>query len=294
MMNDGSSSSSNTKMDMDVLVNESYLSDLCDNDDLNLQEALFSSLIGSTSAKPNNTSQIQRSFTTFIKRSFTTFFKQEPVEPSRRTLCMICMDEKPSSDMFRGLVTCTHAYCTQCTIHYVETKIKENSARIKCPDLECTRLIEPYMCRDLIPRNMFERWEKILCESLISSWDKLYCPFKDCSSVMILDDVGGSDANVTQTECPSCHRMFCAKCKVAWHVGIGCEEYGNTKKKSSDEEDALLVQMAKNKYWKRCPSCKFYVEKVVGCVHMTCRCGSEFCYDCGSLWGDPHSCQFFR
>ncbi|XP_013741058.1 E3 ubiquitin-protein ligase RSL1 [Brassica napus] len=304
-MNDGSSSSSsNTKMDLDVLVDESYFSALFDYDEvfpisdvnyaseLHFQEALFSSLIASA-AKINNHPQIQRSFTTVIKQEPVVKIENEPLEPSRR-LCMICMDEKPSSDMFRGSVTCTHAYCTQCTIRYVANKIKENSAKIKCPDVDCTRSIEPYMCRDLIPKDVFERWEKILCESLISSWDKLYCPFKDCSSVMILDDVGGNNANVTQTECPSCHRMFCAQCKVAWHVGVGCEEfqmYGNTKKKSSDEEDALLVQMATNKQWRRCPSCKFYVEKVDGCMHIKCRCGFQFCYGCGSVWASNHACQ---
>ncbi|KAF2555355.1 hypothetical protein F2Q68_00017766 [Brassica cretica] len=193
-MNDGSSSSSsNTKMDLDVLVDESYFSALFDYDEvfpisdvnyaseLHLQEALFSSLIASA-AKINNHPQIQRSFTTVIKQEPVVKIENEPLEPSRR-LCMIRMDEKPSSDMFRGSVTCTHAYCTQCTIRYVANKIKENSAKIKCPDVDCTRSIEPYMCRDLIPKDVFERWKKILCESLISSWDKkrtkergLLCP----------------------------------------------------------------------------------------------------------------------
>ncbi|KAF8110508.1 hypothetical protein N665_0083s0070 [Sinapis alba] len=299
-MNDGSSSSSssssNTKMDMDVLVDESYFSALFDYDELfpvsdinyatelHLQEALFSSLIAST-AKINNTPQIQRSFTTVIKQEPVVKIENEPLEPSRR-LCMICMEEKPSSDMFRGSVTCTHAYCTQCTIRYVATKIKENSARIKCPDVECTRLIEPYTCRELIPKDVFERWEKILCESLISSWDKLYCPFKDCSSVMTLDD-GGGDCFALSV------KLRGAQCKVTWHAGIGCEEFqkfGNTKKKGSEEEDALLVQMAKNKQWRRCPSCKFYVEKADGCMHITCRCGFQFCYGCGSVWVSNHSC----
>ncbi|KAG2305649.1 hypothetical protein Bca4012_085180 [Brassica carinata] len=290
-MNDGSSSSSssNTKMDMDVLVDETYFSALFDYDELlpisdvnyaaeiHLQEALFSSL--STAKGNNNIPQVQRSFTTVIKQEPVVKIENEPLELSRR-LCMICMDEKPSSDMFRGSVTCTHAYCTQCTIRYVATKIRENSARIKCPDAECTRSIEPYMCRDLIPKDVFERWEKILCESLISSWDKLYCPFKDCSSVIVLDDGGGNNANVTQTECPSCHRLFCAQCKVAWHGGIGCEEFqkfGNTKKKSSDEEDALLVQMAKNKQWRRCSRCKFYVEKADGCVDFSSAMVVDLC-----------------
>ncbi|CAH2053734.1 unnamed protein product [Thlaspi arvense] len=304
MNDDGSSSSSsNTKMDVDVLVDETYFSALFDYDEvfpisdenyateLHLQEALFSSLIASK-VEVNHHPQLQRHVSTPIKQEVEIKIENESAQPSR-SLCVICMDEKPFSDIFQGTRTCTHSYCTECTIRYVATKIKENSARIKCPDVECTRLIEPYMFRDLIPKDVFERWEIILCESSISSCDKFYCPSKDCSAMMLTDD--GSNASVTQTECPSCHRLFCAQCKVTWHAGIDCEEfqrYGNTKKKSSDEEDALLIQMAKNKQWRRCPSCKFYVDKVDGCLHISCRCGFQFCYGCGSAWGSSnHACR---
>jgi len=30
--------------------------------------------------------------------------------------------------------------------------------------------------------------------------------------------------------------------------------------------------------------CRFFVELEVGCYHMTCRCGHEFCYLCTSRW----------
>ncbi|CAN8259389.1 unnamed protein product [Cochlearia groenlandica] len=302
-MNDGtsSSSSSSSKVDVEVLVDESYFSALFDYDELfpisdenyatelYLQEALYSSLINSTAEinHPPPPPLITR-----IKQETKIKIEQETtfLNPSSRKLCMICMDEKPISDIFIGTTSCTHSYCTDCTIRYVANKIKENSSKIKCPDVDCTRMIEPYTCRDLIPREVFERWEKILCESLIHSMDKCYCPFKDCSEVMVLD--GGGD--VAQTECPSCHRMFCAKCKVTWHAGIGCEEFkmfGNSKKKKSDEEDDMLIKMAKSKQWRKCPSCMYFVEKVDGCLHINCRCGFQFCYGCGTAWSSHHSCR---
>uniref|UniRef100_A0A0A9ELG3 IBR domain-containing protein n=1 Tax=Arundo donax TaxID=35708 RepID=A0A0A9ELG3_ARUDO len=42
--------------------------------------------------------------------------------------------------------------------------------------------------------------------------------------------------------------------------------------------------MAKGKKWRRCPRCKYLVDKQEGCVHITCRCGFEFCYGCGEQW----------
>ncbi|KAI3838575.1 hypothetical protein MKW92_014509 [Papaver armeniacum] len=65
------------------------------------------------------------------------------------------------------------------------------------------------------------------------------------------------------------------------------------------DEDMLLIQLAKKKNWRKCPGCKYYVEKTMGCMHVTCRyvghqilCGSEFCYGCGAKWSDPHEAVF--
>ncbi|ESQ48552.1 hypothetical protein EUTSA_v10022375mg, partial [Eutrema salsugineum] len=167
------SSSSSTNMDLGVLTvnDENYTRDL------HYQEALFSSLVASK-AETNHHPQIQRNIATCIKQR-APMIKTEN-EPSKRS-CMICMDEKPSSDIFRGATNCDHSYCTKCTIRYVVTKIEENVARIKCPDVECKRLIEPYTFRDLIPKDVFDRWGKALCESLIMSSEKIYCPFQGCS-----------------------------------------------------------------------------------------------------------------
>ncbi|XP_016651567.1 PREDICTED: probable E3 ubiquitin-protein ligase ARI9 [Prunus mume] len=46
-------------------------------------------------------------------------------------------------------------------------------------------------------------------------------------------------------------------------------------------EDQQLEELAKNKNWRRCPSCKYYVERRDGCSYIKCRCGYAFCYNCG-------------
>ncbi|CAH8342913.1 unnamed protein product [Eruca vesicaria subsp. sativa] len=283
--------------------------------DYHFQEPLFSSLVSSSISQTNHhpqphshiatlTNQKEPELNTYNKpaepsRSIESWEKtflnhEEAEEPSTLLSCMICMDEKSPSDIFRGTTSCTHYYCIECTIRYVTSKVEENIAMIKCPDVECTRLLEPYTCRDIIPGDVFERWDKALCESLILSSEKVYCPFEDCSAMMVVDDDDQGN-EVRETECPSCHRLFCAQCKVTWHAGIGCEEVqrvGNTREKNnSDKEDAMLIQMAKQKQWRRCPSCKFYVEKIDGCVHMSCRCGFKFCYRCGAASSYGHSCH---
>ncbi|KAL5579658.1 hypothetical protein UlMin_012100 [Ulmus minor] len=176
--------------------------------------------------------------------------------------------------MFRN-DNCTHSFCEDCLGKYIGTKIQENIAMVKCPEPKCKGILEPQLCHSIVPKEVFERWENALCESL------------DCSA-MLVDD-GGVD--VTICECPNCHKLFCAQCNVAWHAGMECGEFKSRKNGERDQrDDDMVMELAKQKNWRRCPGCNFYVEKTAGCLHISCRCGNEFCYGCGSKWTSSHSC----
>ena len=55
--------------------------------------------------------------------------------------------------------------------------------------------------------------------------------------------------------------------------------------------EGLGVNMLKNKFlFKRCVKCRMVVERNQGCPHMTCKCGAQFCYNCGAAWGSSHNC----
>nr|GAT58831.1 predicted protein [Mycena chlorophos] len=55
------------------------------------------------------------------------------------------------------------------------------------------------------------------------------------------------------------------------------------------EEDGG-VQTEAAKQWRRCPHCSSLVELVSGCNHMTCRCGTHFCFKCGALSSEKGLC----
>lgn len=203
-----------------------------------------------------------------------------------RSFCNICFDHKGIEEMFPS-TGCRHTFCKDCISRYVASKIHGNVTRIKCPDMNCREGdIGPDICREIVPKEVLERWDNVLCESLIIGSQKFYCPYKDCSAVMLND----GEEKVTSSECPNCRRLFCAQCNVAWHAGIDCSQFKSLNENERKNVDIMLVELAKKKKWRRCPKCQFYVEKKSGCLHITCRCGYEFCYGCGSIYTPSHAC----
>ncbi|RLN04739.1 hypothetical protein C2845_PM13G19000 [Panicum miliaceum] len=183
--------------------------------------------------------------------------------------CKICMDAVPPSDAHRVSRGCAHAFCGGCLARYVGAKIQERIADVRCPEERCGGALDPELCQGILPREVFERWGAALCESMLLGASKTYCPYKDCSAMLLVDDGGG---DVAESECPSCRRLFCARCAVApWHAGVTCAEYKGLRKGDRGKEDMLLLEMAKGRKWKRCPKCEFFVEKRDGCLHITCR-----------------------
>ncbi|GJW85476.1 reverse transcriptase domain-containing protein [Tanacetum coccineum] len=116
-------------------------------------------------------------------------------------------------------------------------------------------------------QRILDRWVRFVWISDQGS-ENLLPGFKDCSALLVDD---GGEA-VTSSECPHCNRLFCAQCKVSWHLGMDCKEYQSLIKKGEiTRSDNMLMDLAKNKKWKRCPKCNFYVERTTGCEHIACR-----------------------
>ncbi|KAG7637531.1 IBR domain [Arabidopsis thaliana x Arabidopsis arenosa] len=153
--------------------------------------------------------------------------------------------------------------------------------------------LEPDKCRQILPREVFDRWGDSLCEAVIMSSKRFYCPYKDCSALLFLDE--SEEEKMNESECPHCHRMVCVECGTKWHPEITCEEFQKLAENERERGDILLKNMAESKKWRRCPSCKFYIEKSEGCLYMKCRCGLAFCYNCGTPSKDhTHYCYSCR
>ncbi|KAJ9567848.1 hypothetical protein OSB04_003814 [Centaurea solstitialis] len=248
-------------------------------EELQVQEALLASMFSSQTT--NNAS----SSTHQARTSLGSWLKNKEMETADLPLntCKICLESHESWKMFRNS-TCSHSFCYECTSKHATTKIQENNNTIKCPALNCDSTLDFNAVRLIVPKDVLIKWDETLCESMILESHKLYCPFANCSVLLVNDDVG-----ITKIDCPVCKRAFCAVCRVPWHSEFSCKEFEklNSKKKGK-KDDEMTVALAKKKKWKKCPKCKFFVEKAEGCLHITCRCKYEFCYNCRSKWTSNH------
>lgn len=106
----------------------------------------------------------------------------------------------------------------------------------------------------------------------LSTPDPIYCSNRLCGAFIPLANAVGPDL----IDCFSCLMVTCQFCRMAYHPGIEC-----VADVATQEARALAAAQG----WKECPTCRNMVEKASGCLHMTCRCGVEFCYACGNRWG---------
>jgi hypothetical protein len=95
-----------------------------------------------------------------------------------------------------------------------------------------------------------------------------WCPTAGCGYVFVKPE------DISEFMCEKCNNHYCMDCRTDMHVGKTCIEYkadvvNNTHSVNDDLAEALLRDVIKAK---KCPKCKFWVEKSQGCMHMTCRC----------------------
>jgi len=187
---------------------------------------------------------------------------------SSHFVCGICYEVKEVWEGFKegGCEFRNHSFCIECICEYVESQIEADIVHVTCPMPTCSMELKPESLRGNLSRKVIDKWESRICESSIGWWERIYCPFKDCS-VLLTNEKGKV---LTSVECPICHRLFCAQCKVPWHGTMRCAEF---QRKIMDPKslDGKFLRLAREEKWKKCPDCGIYVERRDGCRHMICR-----------------------
>ncbi|KAM3234296.1 hypothetical protein T459_15830 [Capsicum annuum] len=212
-----------SQLSFDSNENENEDDIMDDNDDIQLQQILFYSAqfhsgknleSSSSSAAGKKIVELPHSF---FYGSIGKLNSIRVEGESSCTYCDICEDVFPPNTLIQGN-SCQHLYCIECIQKYIAKKINDDIHEVKCPIVNCKRTVDLEL---LLPYDVLDRVEnanreaKVLASSYIMD-----CPFEDCTGNLVDDGKG-----YLIRACPNCWRIFCVRCRAAWHCGITCEAY---------------------------------------------------------------------
>jgi len=194
--------------------------------------------------------------------------------------CPICLEHLPDFCPWPGLEGCSHRFCDFCLQQHVGASIEPARYPVRCPGIACSAALTHMECRKFAQAKFLDMLTELASEAAVSPHLRAYCPRPTCATFVPLKNASKG------VKCPKCSHWFCSSCRVAWHYGKTCEEY-----KRQEEKDDMdrTMELAGVNGWRRCNSCGQLVERTGGCLHIKCRCGAQWCYACGSSWGECQS-----
>ena len=191
-------------------------------------------------------------------------------------ICDLCTEGLKNSEVKSNTLPCKHLFCNDCYLNYFQDKIKNNKVgKITCMQHKCPHefdddFIISHLAGDEVLINKYKKFK--LRNKLYEDSNIKFCPIKGCESYAKRE---GNEKCVTCLE----GHQFCFECSKPWHGDKKCQE----------EIDKDFNKWKRNKLVKRCPKCKFWTEKNLGCNHMTCpECKYQWCWLCKSKYDKGH------
>ena len=202
--------------------------------------------------------------------------KNDNKNDEKGVCCDLCFEELSGKEIKENTISCKHMFCNDCYLNYFQDKIKNNKvSKITCMQHKCTtEFNDDFIISHLNgDQNLISKYNKFkLRANLYNDPNVKFCPIKDC------DSYARKEGNNKYVTCQEGHK-FCFECFKPWHG----------KKKCQDEIDKDFKKWKKNKVIKRCPKCKMWTEKNLGCNHMTCaECKYQWCWLCEGKYSEGH------
>jgi hypothetical protein len=190
--------------------------------------------------------------------------------------CDICFQD--IKDKFT--LACGDFFCRECIVGHVTSCLNNitHLKNLRCPKSICNEKIKEGVLEKLISKNDYEKYLKIRhrIDGLYCSLN-FSCPIPDCESYGYITEIKNGNLN-----CLNGH-YFCVKCLKESHKGKPCLI-------EQDESEKFLKN---DKFIKKCPNCKTWIEKFQphGCNNVTCAniwCSLTFCWICMRPYDKNH------
>ncbi|KAI1654093.1 hypothetical protein F4813DRAFT_399458 [Daldinia decipiens] len=185
-------------------------------------------------------------------------------KPLVTRICVCCKEKVPDPRQF----PCGCFWCRNCLERYLEFRIAES---YRWPPMCCQFVLRDEDVEWIQSSTILEEYRKIDREK--RKKPPLYCSQEQCKAILDTQNtIEGSDIIV----CDKCKSKTCQKCHQGHEpIESGCK---------GPPKDAKLEALIRREGWQKCSRCNYTISRTTGCSHMTCYCGHEFCYNCGSTW----------
>jgi len=195
--------------------------------------------------------------------------------------CSVCLEYTGTSSEEAVTFECGHYFCINCARNHIES-CYDDGRQISC--LSCSYKPSPQIILE-VTAGCGRLHDKLQTAELMRhfSGNVVYCRNERCAEAFIRDNISTSASSsnglsvCVPAECPLCKTSMCASCGGSLHPE-SCEEA-----KEAEEENAkLLIGLASQEKWTKCPKCRMLIDKTKdSCNFVSCRCGTRFCYRCG-------------
>ncbi|KAI9369058.1 hypothetical protein BJX61DRAFT_545952 [Aspergillus egyptiacus] len=204
---------------------------------------------------------MQSDYQSSVERGITA--PDLPAPSGLVSVCHACNEDFALYDLARG--PCGHDYCRGCIENWYGISMK-GTTDIPFPPRCCGRRVDIGIALYFLRAELIQKFNQRMAEAE-NTHTRVLC-YK-CSKLINPENIAGDVAT-----CATCSRETCTICGQAAH-----EQYC-----PHQPETQQFLELAREKGWKKCYRCGYWVERGPGCRHILCRCGAQFCYDCARPW----------
>jgi len=197
----------------------------------------------------------------------------ESLQGLSQSECPICLSDDAENVLIR-FPDCKHIFCQNCLKEYLMTQINNFKVlKIKCPQDGCSIVLQESIIKQILDEEAFQRYQTLLLQKLKNRGQKpQICPKSGCAKKF------SATKDSPYTKC-SCGTMICNLCGDFYHEGKNCLQ-------AMDPEFEIY---AKENNLKFCVMCKTVINRVEGCLHISCPvCDYEWCWLCGREYKFQH------
>lgn len=201
--------------------------------------------------------------------------------PDAVLTCQICFDDATGVEM--PCLPCGHRFCRDCWGGLLKCEVGEGTSCLltRCPDPKCQEKVRGGMFKAICDQHVFEKYDYYSKRSFVENNPKAkWCPAPDCPHCVVLkESCPKPDPESQQSVCVQCKCSYrwCFSCTEEAHRPVSCQMLKKWNEKNQDEAENMTWILANTK---PCPKCGNPIEKNQGCMHMSCRCGHQFCWLC--------------